>query len=82
VAEVPEGAVVITTADIYRQLLDLTHAVGEVKGAVNALGGRIAELDDHEARLRTLERSRWPLPALAIVLSMLAIVLPLILKGR
>lgn len=81
-AEVPEGAVVITTADIYKQLLELTHAVGEVKGAVNSLGGRIRELDDHETRLRKLELSRWPLHSIAVLVAVAALVLPLISRGR
>lgn len=63
----PEGAVVITTADIYRQLLDLTKQVGELKGAVSVAA-------DHELRLRALERGRWPLPALAIAVSIASLI--------
>lgn len=46
---------------------------------VQILGGDIKDLmvraDDHEARLRALERNRWPLPALAAVVSIVALVL-------
>lgn len=66
----PEGAVVITTADIYRQLLDLTKEVGELKGAVQKTVERGKQVDDHENRLRSLERARWPLPALAVAISL------------
>lgn len=73
-ANLPEGAVVITTADIYRQLLDLTKQVGELKGAVEGANARGREIDDHETRLRALERARWPLPALAILISIASLV--------
>lgn len=69
-SNLPEGAVVITTADIYRQLLDLTKEVGELKGAVQKTVERGKQVDDHENRLRSLERARWPLPALAVAISL------------
>lgn len=71
---------VITTADIYRQLLDLTQAVGQLNGSISTLGAKVAVLDDHETRLRILERARWPLPALAIIVSSAALIVPLITK--
>lgn len=73
-SNLPEGAVVITTADIYRQLLDLTKEMGELKGAVQQANNRISAVDDHEARLRSIEKNRWPLPALAILISIAAAV--------
>lgn len=91
-AEVPEGAVVVTTADIYRQLLDLTQAVGQLNGAIQGLATKVAALDDHETRIRTiegygvhdhdarltsLERARWPLPALAVLVAIAALIVPL-----
>ena len=60
---------VITTADIYRLLMELTREMGELKGAVTKLSERERDIDDHEARLRALERNRWPLPALAVLIS-------------
>ena len=73
-SHLPEGAVVITTADIYRQLLDLTKELGELKGAVQQANSRISAVDDHESRLRALEKNRWPLPALALLTSVGAMV--------
>ncbi|WP_171110645.1 MULTISPECIES: hypothetical protein [unclassified Streptomyces] len=35
------------------------------------------KLDDHEQRLDTLERSRWPLPSVAAVISLAALGLTL-----
>lgn len=68
-SNVPEGAVVITTADIYRQLIDLTREVGELKGAISKTVEMNRQVEDHEQRLRAMERSRWPLPSLAALLS-------------
>ena len=46
---------------------------------VQLLGADVKDLitkaDDHEARLRALERGRWPLPALAAVMSIAALIL-------
>lgn len=72
--DLPEGAVIITTADIYRQLLDLTKEVGELKGALQETSKMLKALEDHEARLRALERGRWPVPALAVLISIGALV--------
>lgn len=72
--DLPEGAVVITTADIYRQLIDLTKEVGELKGAVNKAAEISRTVEDHETRLRSLERGRWPLPSLAMLISVGALV--------
>ena len=39
---------------------------------------------DHEARIRTLEKARWPLPSLAVLLSLgalVATIVGLIMKG-
>jgi len=79
-SNLPEGAVVITTADIYRQLLDLTRELGELKGAVQQANTRISAVDDHESRLRAMEKNRWPLPALAILISIAGVVASLLIK--
>lgn len=73
-SELPEGAVIITTADIYRQLLELTREVGELKGGLQETTKMSKALEDHETRLRVLERARWPVPALAVLISIGALV--------
>ncbi|MEU2514302.1 hypothetical protein [Streptomyces syringium] len=35
------------------------------------------QLADHESRLDSLERSRWPLPSLAVLIALLGVVIPL-----
>ncbi|GGK44067.1 hypothetical protein GCM10010124_41130 [Pilimelia terevasa] len=36
------------------------------------------KLVDHEARIRGLERGRWPLPSLALIISALALMIPVV----
>ncbi|HEY9415613.1 MAG TPA: hypothetical protein VIQ30_12695 [Pseudonocardia sp.] len=66
----PLGPVVITSRDIYDALVRLTETVNKLVGQD---AGHTADLHDHEQRLRALERGRWPLPALAVLLSAAAL---------
>ncbi|GGK32255.1 hypothetical protein GCM10010124_26290 [Pilimelia terevasa] len=72
----PLGPVTITPRDIYDQLVQLRSAVERLIDAEADTGKK---LDDHEARIRGLERGRWPLPSLALLVSILALVLPVVL---
>lgn len=68
----PPMVVEIGLKEIYDLLVALnTH--------VTVLAGDLKDLskqgDDHEARIRSLERSRWPLPSLAALASLAAVVL-------
>lgn len=38
----------------------------------------LAANTDHEARLRSLESSRWPLPAVAVLMSVAAVIIPFV----
>lgn len=67
----PLGPVIVTAREIYDQLVRLTTAV---EGLLKDHGDAEKKLADHEARLRALERTRWPLPSLAAVLSLAALV--------
>ncbi|MEV0396718.1 hypothetical protein [Polymorphospora rubra] len=74
----PMGPVVITTRDIYDALIRLTETVQRL---VSKGDDHAADLADHEARLRALERGRWPLPAATVLISLAALavaVLPFI----
>lgn len=63
----PLGGVVITSREIYDAVVRLT-------GRVDVLIAQSEEvrhdLQDHENRLRTLERARWPLPALSVLIAL------------
>lgn len=66
----PLGQVVIGAREIY-------DAVTQVAATVNRLAAShdevINDLKDHEVRLRVIERSRWPLPTLAVLASIAAV---------
>jgi hypothetical protein len=63
----PLSGVVITSREIYDAVVRLTGRVDVMIAQQQDAGTRIT---DHETRLRTLERARWPLPALATVLAL------------
>lgn len=52
-------------------LLTLTR----MEGKLDAL---LQQGSDHEARLRALEKSRWPLPSLAILISIASVIATLV----
>ena len=68
----PLGPVYIGPREIYDQLVRLTATVDRLVAQHDDVGKDIA---DHEARLRALERARWPLPSLAVLVSIASLVL-------
>lgn len=75
----PLGPVQIGAREIYDQLLRTDRKVdgigGQVERVVAAQSELMQDLADHEARLRSLERARWPLPSLAALVSLVSVVL-------
>jgi hypothetical protein len=81
---VGDGGVVITLEDIYRQLVALTsrvdtalsrherteQMVAEHDTELRPLAGASDRLTDHEARLRVLERGRWPLASVTALIAL------------
>lgn len=63
--EVPPGAVIIPPSETYRILMELN-------GKVDKLVGLVSHVDDLETRVRSLEKARWPLPALSLVVAIAA----------
>jgi hypothetical protein len=63
-------------------LREIYDAVIRLGSKVDLITAQMANHDqratDHEARLRTLERGRWPLPSLAVLVSLAAIVISVI----
>jgi hypothetical protein len=59
--------VTITGKEIYEAVVKLTGAVDRLAGMHD---GTARTIRDHEDRLRVLEAARWPLPSLAIVVSL------------
>ena len=82
----PLGPVVITAREIYDQLVRVADALATLTTRIDRVAERHDEtkrdVDDHEARLRSLERSRWPLPSLAAVVSLAALGLSVVMLLR
>ena len=66
------GPVTVGAREIYDQGL-------RTQALVERLGDRIEDLSkdmvDHEARIRALERGRWPLPSVAALIALVSIVM-------
>ena len=71
----PLAGVQIGAREIYDELKTVGVKVDHVS---SQLDGVVADVADHETRLRALERSRWPLPSLAAVISLVSVVLAVI----
>lgn len=71
----PLGTVTITAREIY-------DAVLQLKGSVDAQNAHLDEIasdvHDHETRIRSLEKGRWPLPSLAVVVSLAGLAIAVI----
>ncbi|MFB4276030.1 hypothetical protein ACBJ59_12100 [Nonomuraea sp. MTCD27] len=78
----PLGPIVIGAREIYDQLLATDRKVDGIRGEVAQVAQAHGELTkdqaDHEARIRALERGRWPLPSLAAAIALASLVLTLI----
>ncbi|MEU8270821.1 hypothetical protein AB0B89_27145 [Sphaerisporangium sp. NPDC049002] len=74
------GPVSIGAREIYDELKTVGVKVDHVS---SQLDGVVADVADHETRLRAIERNRWPLPALAALVAVASLVLTLItfIKG-
>ncbi|MEV7011533.1 hypothetical protein [Streptosporangium sp. NPDC051022] len=76
------GPVQIGAREIYDLLLATDRKVdgirAEVSQVAQAHGELVADHADHEARIRALERGRWPLPSIAALVAVASLVLALI----
>lgn len=71
----PLGGVTITAREIYDAVVRLT---GRVDVLIEQQRTTEQEVQDHESRLRALERARWPLPSAAVLLSLAALALTIV----
>lgn len=63
----PLGGVVITAREIYDAVVRLT---GRVDVLIEQQQANQHDIQDHETRLRALEKARWPLPALSVLIAL------------
>lgn len=68
----PLGGVVITAREIYDAVVRLS---GQLDVLIAQHGETARDVQDHEVRLRSLEKAKWPLPSLAVVASLAALAL-------
>lgn len=63
----PLAGITITSREIYDAVVRLT---GRVDVLIEQQNHTTNSVTDHEGRLRSLERARWPLPSVALLLSL------------
>jgi len=61
----------VSNKDIYNLIMLVQ---GQITTLVTQGSQSARDIDDHEVRLRGLEKARWPLPSLAILISLASIV--------
>lgn len=64
------GPIIVTAREVYDAVVKLTERVNIV---ISQQETTRTGVQDHESRLRMLERARWPLPAAAVLLSVAAL---------
>lgn len=82
----PLPGVIITAREIYDSVVRLTGRLDVLIEQHTAMAQDLREHEaradirhsDHEARLRSLEKARWPLPSLSLVASVAAVVVAII----
>ncbi|MER5601530.1 hypothetical protein [Streptomyces sp. NPDC002265] len=61
----------ISSAQMYQELRSLSDGLTRVETKLDSIGQGVTDLSkdvaDHETRLRTLERARWPLPTIGVL---------------
>ena len=65
--EPPLNGVTITAREIYDAVVRLT---GRLDVLIAQHADARNDIQDHEARLRSLEASRWPLPTLSLLVAL------------
>lgn len=67
----------ITARDLYNLLVVMQSDMARMLHKVNE---QDEQGEDHEQRLRALERARWPLPSISLVVATVAVILPFMVK--
>ncbi|MFD3929523.1 hypothetical protein [Streptomyces sp. NPDC058614] len=66
-----DPGVYISTAQMYQEVRDLAQTVGRIESKVDGFLDETkdirGDLQDHELRIRTLERARWPMPTIGVL---------------
>jgi len=66
-----DPGVYISSSQMYQEMRSLHDAVSRVETKVDGLRDGYTEVRkdvaDHESRIRSLERARWPLPTIGVL---------------
>ena len=85
---VPQGdpGITITLRDVWTELRVVSNKADQIAGQVTAMDHRITEIatdgHDHEVRIRSLEKGRWPLPSLAVLVAVCSIIVSVLVAYR
>ncbi|MFJ6935679.1 hypothetical protein [Streptomyces sp. NPDC101132] len=67
----PDPGVYISSAQMYQEVRVLSEAVSRIEAKLDGIltnaSALTKDVEDHEARLRALERARWPLPTIGVL---------------
>jgi hypothetical protein len=68
---VPDPGVYISNTQMYQELRSLSDGLTRVETKLDGIGQGLNDVGkdvaDHEARIRTLEKARWPLPTIGVL---------------
>lgn len=73
----PHNGVTITNREIFDAVNDTRNAVRDLASEVKHLG---QDVDRHESEIEDLKSRRWPLPAVAVLLSLTAVTFSLVME--
>jgi hypothetical protein len=66
-----DPGVFISSAQMYQELRSLSDGLTRVETKLDGIGQGLNDLGkdvaDHETRIRTLEKARWPLPTIGVL---------------
>ncbi|MBQ0947641.1 hypothetical protein ACFWMH_10645 [Streptomyces tendae] len=67
----PETGVWVSNGQMYQEVRDLAQTVGRIESKIDGILDDTkdirSDISDHELRIRTLERARWPMPTIGVL---------------
>jgi hypothetical protein len=74
----PDPGVVITSGQVYAEVRQMHDAMTRMEVKLDTVANQRTAIDDHEKRLRALERARWPLPTIGALIGIAGVILALV----
>jgi hypothetical protein len=74
----PEEVPAVTLARIEGKLDHVIAQGNDHEGRIRVLEAFAQGASDHESRLKVVESRQWPVPSVALVLSLAAVIIPLV----